>query len=230
MDSGSFISRTPDSPSRDMPGNVAFAWSLFLSMGIVGWGLYDLYEKTKSSEKRFEEIEEHLHSVDSEHVVQTLTARELEERIREKKDYDESEEIQEDTYQAWKGVAEMKDVILSVLIWREKNSTVRKNQDWVEWDGTHDSSCVVRDFYLGNGSPDFSWKRLDVEGVFHGIASETMVNGWDSVIRMVIRVSWPSTVNLEEEMSMVCNRYLKVAIEESTIHWTKSLLPSEEAL
>lgn len=238
MESGELNFITPEYPCRDMPETMALTWSLFLSMGIVGWGLYELYSKTKTSEQRFNEIEDHLHSVETAHIVQTVTAQELEQRLREKKDYDDTEEIQEDTYQAWKGLYEKGDLQLSIVIWREKLSSVAKNQQWLDWDGQADASCTVRDFYLGNGSPDFAWMvRQTDEFGFNATVSETMVNGWDSVIKMSLHLHCPSLRTLiEDENGMAdtpsetCNGMLGRVVSTNGITWSRALLPKTEAL
>ncbi len=231
MESGQINFIASDLPSRDMPETAPLLWSTLLSFGIIGWGLYDLYLKSKSSDTRVEEIEEHLHSVETTQALQTVTLDEIDQRIREKKDYDDTEEIQEDTYQAWKGLYEKGDLQLSLVIWREKVSTVAKNQEWMEWDGEPDASCTVRDFYLGNGSPDFTWtvRQTDELGV-NATVSETMINGWDSVIKMSIHFHCPSLDTLMSVQSEAWNASLKHAMSTNEIVWSRALLPKAEAL
>jgi len=227
MESGQLNFIASDLSSREMPETTPLLWSTLLSFGIIGWGLYDLYLKSKQSEHRFEEIEDHLQTIETTQVLQTTTTEEFDQRIREKKDYDDTEEVEPDTYQAWKGLYEKGDFQLSIVIWRQKLSTVAKNQQWLDWDGEADASCTVRDFYLGNGSPDFTWtvRQTDELG-FNATVSETMVNGWDSVIKTLIE----DENVLADTPSESCNGMLGRAVSTSGIVWSRALLPKTEAL
>ena len=101
---------------------------------------------------------------------------------------------------------------------REKESSVAKNLQWTSWSGEQDGSCVVRDFYLGNSSPEFSWKIFGPDGGLRAIVEETMINGWDSVVKLEISM----TVKSEESLFDTSGGNSSQVSLNSTL---KSLLP-----
>ena len=212
--------------SKDMSSYSILVSTIFLGACIGGIYIYDLIKKSNNLEKIVYEtaaIEEGQIAILEEH----------DQRIREKKDYDETDEIEEDMYQGWSGRYYVDDLKITITLWREKLSTIKKNQEWKAWDGKRDGSCVVRDFYLGNSNPDFQWKTITLGGIYSGLATETMVNGWDSVVKLEIlacgstKESIVSYMKGDEEKSdnHLFNSFLKRAIDENVIEWTRSLIP-----
>lgn len=195
---------------------------------MCGWAAYDLYFKQKQSEERVEELEHVFQESNLLQVTHSETLQEHEQRIREKKDYDDTEEVEYGKYQAWKGSVVNENLALTLLIWREKESTYQKNQQWVHWDGEEDGSCTVRDFYLGNASPDFQWKIGKTEVGFISTVEETMINGWDSVVKMKITLNYISDNSLSEfvkkDTPLTFNTVLKQCIDTKCIVWEKTLL------
>lgn len=203
--------------------------SVFLGMCMCGWAAYDLYCKAKQSEERVEELEHIFQESNLLQVTHSETLQEHEQRIREKKDYDDMEEVECGKYQAWKGSVVNENLALSILIWREKESTMQKNHQWMHWDGEQDGACTVRDFYLGNGSPDFQWKVGKTEFGFEAIVEETMINGWDSVIKMKITLNYISDDSVSEfinkkDAPFSYNTVLKHCIDTNCIGWEKTLV------
>jgi hypothetical protein len=226
-----FLLSDQETMSRDMPPTTTLALTLFLSSFFAGFYIYDLLKRSKTTEGRIAELEHVVHETTMIQESQSDLLHDHEERIREKKDYDECEEIEEDTYQAWIGSFKESTFSGFVKIWREKCSTGKKNQEWKNWNGEKDGSCIVRDFYLGNAHPDFSWTIEDVSGdVSKASVSETLINGWDSVVRIEINVlsSKEKVMDFVQvstfEKSLTMNLFLKRAIDQGDIQWTRSLV------
>lgn len=216
-----------DIVSKDMsPYSVLFS-TMMLCASIGGVYIYNLIKKSDELEKIVSETA----AIQAAHVS---VFEEHDQRIREKKDYDESDEIEEDAYQGWSGRYNyMNDLKITITLWREKLSTIKKNQEWKAWDGERDGSCIVRDFYLGNSNPDFQWKAVIFEAIYSGLATETMVNGWDSVVKLEILVCGPSREsfirytkgNEEKSHNELFNSFLKKAIDENLIEWKRVVIP-----
>ena len=131
-------------------------------------------------------------------------------------------DIDFDVYQGWNGTYADGDNSLLIQIVRMKESSKRKNANWIDWDGEDDSSTVSRNFYLGNADPSFSWLRKVREDDVQGLVQETMTDGWSSLIRMKIECF----VEQSEDMDM--NLFLKNLIAQNKIEWTKILFTKEE--
>lgn len=231
---GDSISRETET---EMPNLVPFTLSVFITAFTGGWYLYDVYLKNKATEERVQELEETIDELNTRLEVHADTLHEQDQRIREKKNYDEADEVYEGIYQAWKGFYERRnpetnesDFEIKIQVWREKISTVGKNQEWVGWNEEYDTSCVVRDFYLGNSNPEFQWKCL--EGTtFVAETSDIFINGWDSTIKLRVTVkaadknklvSFVSDKSFDTDKTM--NKVLKECINEKRIKWSRVLI------
>ena len=216
---------------QDMSPTTTLALTLFFSSFLAGFYIYDIIKRNKSTEDRLTELEHVVHETASLQESQSDTLREHNERIREKKDYDETEEIEEGKYQAWMGFVEDSKIPLTFTIWREKCSTAKKNWEWTNWDRTQDGSCVVRDFYLGNSNPDFSWSlKFPSTHTVHAEMHDTLINGWDSVckIRIILTASKDDILHFvsqqEFEGSKTMNLVIKKSVEGAVIHWSRILI------
>jgi hypothetical protein len=208
--------------SRDMSAPVALGTSLFIASCFTGFYLYDMYMKNKKMEERVKDVEEKILELETLHHTNEEVLLEHEVRIREKKDYDEFEEIEEGKYQAWSGFYQG-DFYLSIQLWREGFHTFKKNQDWVRDDQVSTALC---DYYLGNRNPDFDWKEKD--GCFQVL--EEFVDGWENIIRLRIKVECEEKKCLSEFVSEeafqgdhTLNTVLKTCMEQDKIHWTRIL-------
>lgn len=211
----------------DMSATASLAWSLFLGSAMCGWTIYELYRRNKDSETKIQTLEEELHEATAFLKVHQEVLEETDRRIREKKDYDDSEEVEHHKYQAWKGLCIQEDLVLAVCIVREKESSVGKNLQWMSWSEEQDGSCVVRDFYLGNSSPEFHWKIFGPDGGLRAIVEETMINGWDSVVKLEISITVSSEKNLvstsgDQSLQAAFNSTLKALLPK--INWSRVLV------
>jgi hypothetical protein len=226
--------------SRDMPPSVAVGFSVFLGACMTGFCLYDMYLKQKDTEKKLKEYEERLAEIEATEEAQDQTLQEHDIRIREKKDYDESEEIEEGKYQCWKGYNEKYTLdmelgfTLKIRLWKEAFNTYKKNHEWVnQEDSTTNPVC---DYYLGNRNPDFDWECVQKdlfagEKLLTADVSETFVDGWDNTVRLRITIScsdWQNIVDFIEEDSyhgdVTLNKLLKKCIHEGHISWSRYLI------
>lgn len=212
--------------SGDMSATTSLAWSVLLGGILSGWYLYDLYLKQRSLEEKVEDVSGHTTHVDAVQAAQAEILCEHDQRLREKQDYDATLEVQEGLYQAWKGVASSQGLSLQVVLWREKLSTLGKNSDWAAWSGEKDGSTIVRDFYLGNLHPDFHWSITTQEGCSIGTVDETMVNGWDSVVRLCVQL----TTEESAEESSVWNARLRELLLSDSIVWSRCLIAQTDTL
>lgn len=222
-----------ESMSREIPISTTISLTFFIGLGLCGLYVYDMFKRVKHTESSMKELTEKINDTVEHQESQEETLHEYDQRIREKKDFDELEEIEEGKYQAWSGFLDTPEsnISLTIKIWREKISTVKKNLDWTNWDKTEDSSCIVRDFYLGNSNPDFSWIVCPSQG--DSILAEmkdTLVNGWDSVCKIHIVVT-SDKKNLLEFLSKqefqgsaTLNLLLKKCIDDKLIRWSRILL------
>jgi hypothetical protein len=221
--------------SRDLPPTTTLAMTLFLSSCLAGFYIYDIMKRNKSTEARVAELEHVVHETATLQESQSDILQEHDNRIREKKDYDEGEEIEEDKYQAWQGNFTNQDIQLRIYIWRGKISTKNKNQEWISWnkrEEKEDPSVVVRDFYLGNSNPEFKWLlECDTKELFRVIVKDTMVNGWDSLIKIDITLSCKKKEQLAEFIGMcnyvndeTANPVLRKCIQAGLIQWSRILI------
>lgn len=216
--------------TQDMAPTTTLVFSLFFSSAVVGFYLYDLFKQSKATNSRLEELEHVVHETTTVQEAHADIIHEQDLRIREKQDYDEMDELEHGKYQAWIGSS--KSLALTVRIWREKISTKKKNLEWTSWDNTPDGSCIVRDFYLGNSNPDFSWivqPSSDLKPM-QAIMKDTLINGWDSVCKIEITLlanekNILQFVNKEIfEGSKTCNLVLKKCVDDGLIVWSRILL------
>jgi hypothetical protein len=205
--------------NTDMPGAETSVWPFFLFVATTfgGYTCMELFYKWNETNDTVGNIKKEIEDLKLVQDAQQDTLDEHSERLREKKDYDETSEVEEGKFQAWRGEASQETLRMKITIWRVKVSSIQKNQEWMAWDGSADSSCIVRDFYLGNGNPDFVWK----ESENHVEVDETLINGWDSVIRISIVVDRDPESN-----PLDYNRLLKKYVNEGVIQWSRVLIPS----
>lgn len=201
----------------DMPGAETSVWPflLFVATSFGGYSLMELYSKWNEMNTTLETLQKEIEGVKLLQDAQQENLDEHGERLREKKDYDETSEVESGIFQAWRG--DLFALHMKITIWRVKESSIQKNQEWTAWDGRPDASCIVRDFYLGNGNPEFAWKESET----HVNVDETLINGWDSVIRISIEMERGS-----EETPLDYNALLKKYVNDGTIQWSRVLIPS----
>lgn len=214
-----------------MPSSVALSLTLFVGAVLGGIYFIDEVRRWKAVGARVAELEESMYDALALQETHTDTLQEHDQRIREKKDYDSTEDVEEDKYQAWHGIYHDMFRKVEVTIWRDKCSTIQKNQEWIAWDKNPNASTVVRDFYLGNAKPDFEWDVVEGDHFFSGTVSETLVNGWDSIIKIQITSMMPSKDSLLEftkqefyNGSPTWNLTLKKAIDEDLLEWSRILI------
>lgn len=214
---------------REMSPNTSIIFTMCIGACMSGMYMYDMYKKYKETESSIKELEHELGEVEILQQTHSDILQEQEQRIREKKNYDEDDEIDEGKYQAWMAATESREA--TIQIWREKISTCKKNQEWLGWNGKGDASTIVRDFYLGNSSPEFHWTTQANSSYVEANVSETMVNGWDSVVKMSIRFSFPSEKDLcsfaghdQFQGNITYNAILKKMIDTNSFHWVKCLI------
>ncbi len=199
----------------DMPGSDVSFWPFLLFVGAAfgGYSCIDFFHKWKRSTEAFEQVQKDVEDMKVYQETQQFTLDEHRELIREKKDYDETSEVEEGKFQAWEGEVSQGNGQMKITIWRVNKSSIQKNQEWIAWNGDADASCIVRDFYLGNSNPDFVWKRMGEQG----LVDETLVNGWDSVIRIRIVAD-----GVKEDY----NDFLKKCLTGELVQWSRVLIPS----
>lgn len=217
----------------EMSTSATLALAFLFSVTLTGLYFFDMNSKFQKLEKKVNDVEYTGQETLALQETHTDTLQEHHERIREKKDYDETEELEEGKYQAWSGFLLNSNINLTLRIWREKESTVKKNQDWLNWDRTVDGSCIVRDFYLGNGNPDFSWILRSCSETSETVAAEmrdTLINGWDSVCKIEILLLGKKEELLSfverdtYEGSETCNLVVKKAVEREQIQWSRVVI------
>jgi hypothetical protein len=216
---------------REMNQSMSFAIAMFLGAAVGGYYLADRVKHWNAIEKRVDELVSSVHDTEILEEQNSESLREMEARIREKQDYDESNEIEEKKSQAWKGIFNQEGKQLVVTLWQEKECTIKQNQEWIAWDGQDNSSTVVRDFYLGNLHPEFLWS-LDESGVsLVASVDDTFVNGWDSVIKIKIFMSLASKQTLLEFVEQAhwngnptLNSALAKMLESGSIAWNRVLI------
>lgn len=147
----------------------------------------------------------------------------LDELTVQKKDIDEEDSVEPDVYQSWSGTYADGEDSLIITIVREKIHPKKKNIAWMDWDGTTDSSVISRNFYLGNSDPSFIWSLEKRDFDTKAWVSETMIDGWESVVRMKLTAFMRDEISSER-----MNVYLKSWIENEKIDWQKTLLTKQE--
>jgi hypothetical protein len=212
-----------------MPPTVAIGFSLFVGAFMAGFSLYDLYLKQKETETKLKEYEERLAELESGNDEHDQVLQEHEIRLREKKDYDEFDEQEEDKYQAWVGNVTM-DVgfTLTIRLWKKALTSYKKNQEWTN-EGTEHSTAVC-DYYLGNRNPDFNWTFTD-DTLFTAGVSETFVDGWDNTVCLQVSVSTSDRKIFSDfigETSFngdkTMNELLKKCMNDGSISWSRVLI------
>lgn len=147
----------------------------------------------------------------------------LEDLTAKKKDIDKDDVIEDDVYQCWSGAfADGHDSVLVTIV-REKIHSKKKNTDWVDWDGSSDSSVITRNFYLGNADPSFSWSVEKRDNDTKVTARDTMIDGWESVIQIQL-----TGFVQEETSSDEMNLFLKELVDHEKLEWQKTLLTKRE--
>jgi hypothetical protein len=219
--------------SRDMSGTTTLAVSLFVSAFFTGYHLYDIYVKNKQLEKRIEDLESRIVDLEGLEESNAEALQEHEVRIREKQDYDEYQEVEQGKYQAWKGVFLEGGIVLQILLKRKCLDTIASNQEWVS-QGEDERACTVRDFYLGNSHPEFSWqfveKKDEDESMFASV-KDSFIDGWRNVLELTVDVEYRSKENIlgfvsEEsfEGNKTMNTLLKKCIDEKLLYWVRCLV------
>ncbi len=216
----------------------SLALTFLFSSCTAGWYLYYLCKKVDSLEQKLAKVDTDVYVLQEEQIVQTNTLEDYDQRIRQKQDYDEGEDLEEGKYQAWQGLFQKDDIRFKIYIWREKLSTKNKNQEWIAWnkkeenDEKDDSSVIVRDFYLGNSNPEFKWLlESDSKDLYRLVVKDTMINGWDSVIKIEITLSCTQKEHLAEfigakeyQYDKTTNSLLQKCIQDKSIEWQKILM------
>ena len=213
-----------------MPGANAspLPFLFFVISAFGGYLCVDLFHKWNQRNLSFENLQTEVEDLRSLQEAQQMTLTEHSERIREKQDYDETSEVEQDVFQAWRGDIDHERFRMKITIWRVKKSTIQKNQEWTGWNGLPDASSIVRDFYLGNSNPEFPWKETDTCAE----VDETLINGWESIIRVTIVLEkkedlLPFLYNYPSNgMSIDYNLLLKKCVNEGLIQWSRVLIPS----
>ncbi len=140
-----------------------------------------------------------------------------------KKDIDEDDATEPNVYQSWSGTFADGENSLVATIVRMKSTTRKKNNEWMEWDGSNDASVVTRNFYLGNLDPSFTWTIKQREFDTEAIAKETMVDGWNSVIQIKLTAYVKNPWTKKE-----LDYFLKYLFQDERIEWQKTILTKRE--
>jgi hypothetical protein len=229
--------------SRDMPPSASLVFTLFIGSCLGGLYIYDMYKKQKEYENKLNDLESRFLEVAAIQEEHSETLRENDQRIREKKDYDESEEIEDNKYQCWQGHHEERNLDMesafqvSIRLWKEGFNSHKQNQEWLNKEDTQTQS--VCNYYLGNRNPEFNWECVQKdsfggETFFTADVSELFVDGWDNTVRLRITITCNDTENLvqfiEEESyhgDKTVNTVLKKCIQEDSIQWSRILIDSQ---
>lgn len=141
-----------------------------------------------------------------------------------KQDTSDSLDIDKTVYQSWSGTFADGQNSLLVTIVRQKFGSKKENDEWVDWDGSNDSSTITRNFYIGNTNPLFNWTIETRDFDVKATVCETMIDGWDSVVLMKIT----TFMNPSYQTSTQMNSFLKIQMEENRIEWQKNLIELDE--
>jgi hypothetical protein len=216
--------------SRDLPPSVTASMTVFLGAVLGGFYFFDWLQRWKKTEEKIQEIEQTVHETTTMVEAQADTLQEHDQRIREKQDYDETDELEETKYQAWRGEYHQDFRKIEIMLWREKLVTIKENQAWVAWSGEKDGSTTVRDFYLGNLNPEFHWEIREGDYYYILRASETFVESWNSSIQLEIFMTFGSQQSLLEfsghtyfNGNPTFNKALKQVLESKELQWSRCL-------
>ena len=141
-----------------------------------------------------------------------------------KQNIDTGNETECSFYQAWSGAFADGENSLIITLVKKKFCSKRENDTWIDWDGSEDASVVSRNFYLGNLNPSFDWKIEPRDNDVKVSVSETMIDGWDSIIQMKLMGFVTSSYDSSEKL----NSYLQKLIVENKIEWQKTILDIRE--
>jgi hypothetical protein len=216
-------------------------FALFLAAAIVGYQCMGIVKKWNEMHKKVSELEKDLEEAKAFQGAQAVILEEHDERLREKKDYDETEEVHVGQVQAWHGVFGTWPLKLEIFISRSKESSIKKNQEWLSWNTEEEAdkdkeSCTVRDFYLGNSHPDFHWEvDADISDLYRLTVTDTLINGWDNTIHLSLQVTADSRERITDyldtdsyERNKTENALLKKIIDEKKIEWKRVLLTNNK--
>jgi hypothetical protein len=121
-------------------------------------------------------------------------------------------------YQAWLGTYENSLTNLKITMIRNKKTDMKKNKAWMSISG-EDASVITRNFYLGNSNPSFTWK-LYQEGLnWMAVAEETIVDGWNSIVKLTIEFRFQESKTQDEVTEVFTN-----ILETNSIEWKKTLV------
>lgn len=140
---------------------------------------------------------------------------------KRKKNIGTEDILEDNVYQCWSGIYADGDDSLSITLVRKKISTKKNNEKWIDWDGSPDASVISRDYYLGNQSPSFVWTVRERENDVEFEATESMIDGWNSVIQVKL------IAFISSEMSSM-NDFIKNLMNQNRIEWDKTLMSHEE--
>jgi hypothetical protein len=216
---------------KEMSQHVSLAIAMFLGAAIGGYYCLDTIKRWTTLEKQVAQLEVEVHESEAIEQANSQLLEDIDQRLREKQDYDEADEIQEATYQAWKGEYTEEAFRVEIQLWREKEVTIKENQEWTSLAPTRkDSSIASRDFYLGNLHPEFQWEVR--EGDYYiTTVRETFVESWDTSIKLEICMTFPSKESLLQFVEQpssngnpTVNAALKKCLETSLIEWQKVII------
>jgi hypothetical protein len=211
---------------------VSLAIAMFFGAAFGGYYFIDTVKRWRALEKQVTELEADVHESTTIEQANSHILEEMDQRLREKKDYDESDEIQEGKYQAWRGEYHEESRKVEIQLWREKEVRIKENQEWTSQTLTRkDTSIASRDFYLGNLHPEFQWEIREGDYSFITTVSETFVESWDTSIKLEICMTFPSKETLLEFVetpyfngNVTVNAALKKCLEKNLIQWQKVLI------
>jgi hypothetical protein len=221
---------------KEMTPTASLSFALFLGVALSGFYFYDLLKRWNNIDEYLLQFDKKLEKICTIQDAQTDVIEEHEQRIREKKDYDESDEVQYDKYQAWKGEYFDEPRKVEISLSRKKETTLKENQDWIVWEGESNASVTARDYYLGNLNPDFQWEIREGDDYYILVAMESFVESWNSVILLEIFMTFPSQESLLEFTEQTSfngnptiNLALKKCLEEKKLQWQRVLIHANEA-
>jgi len=216
---------------REMTPSASLSFALFFGVALSGFYFYDLLQRWHKTDEHVSQFDTKVQKLCMIQDAQTDVIEEHEQRIREKKDYDESDEVQHDKYQAWKGEYFDEPRKVEISLSRKKETTLKENQEWIVWEGESNASVTARDYYLGNLNPDFQWEIREGEDYYILVAMESFVESWNSVILLEIFMTFPSQQSLLEFTEQTSfngnptiNLALKKYLEEKKLRWQRVLI------
>lgn len=208
---------------KEMSQPLSFTLAVFLGAAIGGYYCMDVVKRWRALETQVAQIKTDVSERMTIEETHSLILEDMDQRLREKQDYDESDEIQEGIYQAWKGDYTDEMLTCEIRLWRKKLRSFKDNQEWVSHSYQHDGAVVARDYYLGNLHPEFHWDVQEEETVVRRVASETFVETWESVIHLKISMTFLSIENRLDLGDAPGNARLKELLEKNLIQWQRVL-------